>query len=1012
MKKWTREVARCGNCKRFIVAAMLLFFGFSCSSDLRAEEPAEAFLAALRQRGYFDEALLYLEHATTSKVVPESFQKTIPFERAQILIDSIRQVRDPKKQESRLDEADKLLARYAASVTDPVKATDVLKRRSLVKYIRGRNYLTQSGSKLATGDKKKQLAQQARQLLGDAVTQYQEIKTSQADQIENFVIDPEDPDSNDKLAALRGEYVRNRLRIPEVMETYALTFDEESSERKAEMLKAATEFEGVAKAYDEKFGEGRMAKAFSARCYQQAGETSKAGDALKEVFEYPAPSARLQRAGLLVGIDTWPKLENYPADVVIRAAETPLGLLDRKERRSPTWMRVRLELARAKRVKSEQVKSEDSAMSRKLATEGSRLAREVARSRTQHSEAAAKLMNEWGVSITAATVSAEPVEPPKSFVEAKDRGKAMVADLEAMLKESAKLEREVARLVDGVDKDNKAQQLQESRASIEQRADATLELFRMALKLAQSDTPRVDRNNIRYLQAYCYFAKGRHEEAAVIGRFLLRKYPTIDWSQQAAGLMVRSYEKLYDAADPADKASVFSQVSDGATLVMDRWPDGAGVASAAVAATRVAVLEKRFDQANDFFDRIPVQSTARAALASRLGQQVWSSRKNADEDTKKQLAAQAKNFLDIAVGSKDPAEMDFYTAVSALYLVDANRELGDIDEAVGQAESLLGAIKSNKALGSNARFRQSAYNATLNTYLAAMRGKSDKQAWIDKSKDVIGIMSVEAAGDPNAQKMVSAVYRKIAGDLRSEFEALPSLAAKQSFADSLKSFFGDIGSVAKDAKTRLWAGSTLLGIAEMLALEGGAEKAKEISSKAISSLESAREAGFGNDPKLELNYQHQLALAQRGSGQYDKAVASFQQILEKSSAINVQMDAAKTLHIWGVNQKDPQALTRAIMGTGKYRDPETKKEKKRIWGWKTITSITRKNEKYRAIFREALYYSILGRFRYGQIKQNKKAVESALKELENALKRFDDLDVGAWKTKYDQLHSDLKKAAR
>ena len=1014
MKNRKQELAGIGVRKRLVwIAGLLVLLVSFWPAIATAEEPSEAFLNALRDRGYFEEALLYLEHSASSEIVSADFKKTIPYEKALILIDSIQQVRDPALQETRLDQADTLLAQYAASVSDPVKATDVLNRQSRVKYLRGSNYLVQSNSKLATGDKKKELIGKARNMLGGAVTQYQKVKTSQADQIQNFLIDPEDPNSNDNLAALRASYVRNRLRIPQVMEKYALTFDEASAERKAEMAKAAAEFESVAKAYDQKFGEGRMARAFAARCFQQSGEIGKSGAALKEVFDYPAPSRLLQRVGLMVGVNTWPKMEKYPADTVIRAAETPLGLLDRREKQTPDWMRIQMELARAKRIKSGQVEAEDPAVSRKLATEASRLAREVARSRTPHSEAAAKLLGEWGVSIKAAAAQPVAVEPPKNFAEAKDRGKTMVAELEDGLREITKLEREVGRTAEGAEKDTMVQELQDVRDEVNSQADQALAIFSASLELAPPDTPRVDLNNIRYLQAYCYFAKRRYEESAVIGRFLLRKYPTIDWSQQAAGLMVRSYEKLYDAADPADKASLYSQVADGASMVMDRWPDGSGAGSAAVSATKVAVLQNDYATANRFFDRIGTDSTARSPLASRLGQKIWSSRRKATSDEQKnQMTEQARNFLDIAVDGKDLAAMNFTSAVSALYLIDANRELGDIDAAVSQIESLLGAIETNQALGANARFRQSAHNAAVNTYLEAMRSKSNKQPWIKKANGVISKMSSEAAGDPVAQKMLTGIYKKIAGDLQDQFEALNSLPEKQNFADSLMSFFGDVGSVATDAKTRLWAGSTLLGISESLAIDGGTEKAKEVSTQAIASLEAARQVGFADNPELELNYQHQLALALRGSGQYEKAVASFQKLLEKSNGINFQIDGAKTLYMWGVNEKEATALAKAVNGTGKYRDPKTKKEKKRIWGWSTIVSLTRKDAKYRPIFREALYYKVLCRFQYGQIKNDKASAKSALKELENALKRFDDLKVEPWTQKYDQLHLKLKQAVK
>ena len=81
-----------------------LFLGVA-GSDVRAEEPAARFLAALRERGYYDVALHYLDGAAKSDIVSEAFRKKVVFEKASILIDSVRTIRNPDDQAERLDEA-------------------------------------------------------------------------------------------------------------------------------------------------------------------------------------------------------------------------------------------------------------------------------------------------------------------------------------------------------------------------------------------------------------------------------------------------------------------------------------------------------------------------------------------------------------------------------------------------------------------------------------------------------------------------------------------------------------------------------------------------------------------------------------------------------------------------------------------------------------------------------------------------------------------------------------------
>jgi len=770
----------------------------------------------------------------------------------------------------------------------------------------------------------------------------------------------------------------------------------------------------VAKLYDQRFVQGRMSKAFGARCFQQAADYTKAAELLKEVFSYPDPPKMLVREGLNVGVKTWPNIEPYPAKDVIAAADQAVSLLNRREKTDPGWMRIQLELARAKYERSVALKVDNSSASSNLKREASRLARPIARRRNPHSKLAAEMLSGWGISIEAAgdePVAVVSTTPATSFDDAKEKSKALIVPLSDQLREVTAAKRKMSKMSDAAAKSDQQLEVERLQAAINQRADQSLQMLSQAVRFSNKETPRAEMNNVRYLQAYCYFAKERYADTAVVGRFLLEKYPTIEWSQQTAGLMVRGYERMYDSTTDDVRETAKRKVIDAASAMMAAWPDSKESAAAAVSAARVAVNDGDFEAAKGFFEQIPASSPTRGQLASRIGRQIWTSRKNAADDQERQEKTQrARDFLAIAAENADPATMNFSDAVANLYYIDACRETGDLDQAISRIDGLMGNLDANPAINESAEFRQSVYNASLNVYLEALRSKPDVQTWIDKSKVVIEKMSAEAVGNPAALKTVGDVFRRVASDLKAQFESLP-MNDREAFATSLNSFFAGIGSVAKDGKTRLWAGSTLLGIAESLKLEGFTEKAKELSGEAIALLKSAEKAGFGKDKALERSYQVQLALAQRGSGDYSAAVSSFEKILESSNGLNIQMEAATTLLMWGIDGKDPKALTSSMNGRGDYRDPKTKKMRKRIWGWKALVGYTRGKEKLRGPFKECLYNSVRCRFEYGKIANSSKAIDSALSELNKALKRFEFLRTGGtWKNKFDQLLKDLQAA--
>jgi len=184
---------------------------------------------------------------------------------------------------------------------------------------------------------------------------------------------------------------------------------------------------------------------------------------------------------------------------------------------------------------------------------------------------------------------------------------------------------------------------------------------------------------------------------------------------------------------------------------------------------------------------------------------------------------------------------------------------------------------------------------------------------------------------------------------------------------------------------------------------------------AIKNLKAAEAVGFGDDQKLKLRHQQQLALAQRASGDYKESIESFKKILEQSNGISFQLDAAKTLFLWGDAEENLTPLVEALNGTGEYKHKDAnsgrERVRKRIWGWNKMVDLTRKNERFREEFREALYYSVLTRLRYGQIKKDSDAIGNAKKQLRNAQARFDDLTEGVWKSKFEELERELKKAA-
>src|SRR5262245_61107427 len=95
----------------------------TAGSRAAASEPAQAFLDALRERGYFDTAADYLDSALESPLVPGRFKQTALYEKGLILVLGASHERAPAIQETQLNEGQKALEQFLAENPSHLLAT-------------------------------------------------------------------------------------------------------------------------------------------------------------------------------------------------------------------------------------------------------------------------------------------------------------------------------------------------------------------------------------------------------------------------------------------------------------------------------------------------------------------------------------------------------------------------------------------------------------------------------------------------------------------------------------------------------------------------------------------------------------------------------------------------------------------------------------------------------------------------------------------------------------------------
>ncbi len=1021
------------------LALLIAIMAGFLQTSLNADEPAQAFLEALRNNGYYDVAIDYLASLENSELISAEFKSSLPFELAQTMIGSTVNMRDLSKVEERLDQAQVLLSEYAAGNQALEVSARTLHYQGNLLYRRSNIYVKQSESDRLTASEKDELFVKARTNLEGALESYQKAK----DQIRRLIdpnspdaikIDPEDPSTTRNRNQFQATYTQVRASIPKVTEQLADTFQEGSSKRQELLTSARDEYKRVWDAYP-KYLAGLNSCVYSARCSHKLGEHRVALNLLDEIFALGDNSVLkpVKLEAFVLATECWERIEPYPFNEVVARLEPAVTALNKVEVRQPDWLRVQMEFAIAQYAKAAEIKSQggpkSNSDSKQMERAAAKVLRNVARVPNPYRDRASQLLSEWDVGI--AEVADPDAKPPASFEEARQKGKDIVGVLETTLSDARALKIQL-KTVDATEKSAWEQQYNELSNQVAEQSQSALEMFDLALSLADDSTVRADINNIRYFQCYCYFATEHYIEAALIGEFLLSKYPNVDGTRQAMTLMIQSYSIMLDQAKDDDKAFERNRLTKACDSVLLRWPGSNEAAAAASTMTRLALNQRDFDLAKRYFEQIPSDAPYRNSIGIRLGQRIWfdykakSASENPDAAAMATLLEDATKYMDEGIKGVSVDQLDYDTALAALLLVDARIQADQVELAIAQLETApiapLDLLKQQHPAITNSPmaeiYRRETYKTAIKSYLAAMEGSSDQQKWVDKAAGIINTMrdELKSSNDPRDRDRVAAIYQLIAKELKENFQTLTDPAKKKKFGLSLSNFLGSIEKESTDSKTVLWAGSTLLGVAESLAQSGLDSEALEMYAQAVNALTRAEGMGFKGDPQesaMLVELKRQRALAQRGSGQYEQAISQFVEILKSSpNALSIQIDAAETLQLWGRVNGGPKRYIEAVKGGEPYQDPKSRRSIKLIWGWEKIALATRSNVAYRDTFYQALYHVVECRLEYGIMTKNAGAIKAAGNEIVKERKR-DPTFHGSekWKQKFEAIEARINQTS-
>jgi hypothetical protein len=1000
-----------------------------------AAEPYLEFADGLRKRDLHDVAVEFLERAEADPKCPKEVKEVIPYEKAMILMEGAKYVKNLEQQTKQLDQAEAFLEQFTKATPNHPKAAQANTDRANILLGKARVEVQQARSPANAGTKAQYQAKardfvaKARVILQAAHDQH---KTAY-DKFPSF-IPQTDKEQYEARREAEIKYIKAQLDL--ALSTYesAQTYDPGSAEFNATLTKAADEFRVMHERYRTQVG-GLYARMWQAKCFEEQEDLSKAMGIYKELLEHPNDSDAMRNLQNQV---THFRLiclnHDKRKDYLLVVQEASEWLLQHKTMsRTNIGLGIRYERARANEAlgtKRELSKAEKD----KFLQQALNDAKEINRFSGQYKDATTVMVQKIQALVG-------NVGKPKDFDTALGLGRTMakqIKDLQDSLagaRATRKPKEEITKIE--VELDNHLKE--------------TADMLRLALDLAEPNTEVGQINAARYYLAFVYYYMKQSYEAAILGEFVARRYPTDDpqVAQDMAYIAMSAWQQAYYALKKEESHDAeMAQMIRICNLITKNWPEGDNANEARMNLGKVYKDAVQPVEAAKWYGQVPETSKDYADSQINAGQAYWTAWLNAmtvPADQRPPAAdldawtASAEKHLRTGIEKlrtgvpMDGVPPDAMVAaqVSLSQIMNATSRFADsVKILVTEAHPVVKSIdvKEGEARPDKGVKGKPFYILTYTILLRAYVGTQE----IDKALAVMNKLET-VAGGPQSRGIV-AIYEKLGEVLEEEIKQRKAKGG-QGLAELQASFNKFLDELYKRRDTMSYGGLRWIGQTYQ-SLGNGLKEDKAASADYFNKAESAyneilakAEKGTAEeDTKYKSSgapdyIRIQIVMCRRQLQKFDEAYELIGKVLDtKPRMLEAQMEAAYVLQDWGFSgQGDSfKKLMDAIKGS------KTLERKVSVWGWAVLVAQLQKTlekgaggpdgkarvEEWKKKHLEAGYNQALCYLGYGKAQSSSEArakeVGMAKKSIEAYVRVTADVPEEWW-TKYDALYKDIQK---
>jgi tetratricopeptide (TPR) repeat protein len=1009
-----------------------------CAADARAfaVEPAAEFVQGLQARGLHSLALDYLEEMKTSPLANDAVRRQIPYLRGEALIEQSRQSPDPAIRTKLLDEARQELEQFAESNPHSIEGAEAQLQLATVQITRGQQLVSQAlqlPAGVAYDAQRKSFGHDARVAFADARDMFgraEAVYSAELDKLPPTTSAEASSDTGSKRQEYRSRVAQLRFMSAQTRFEEARSYPPAADEFRKLNETAAQDLSTIYDEFARTMLVGLYARLYEGRCYQAMGSYQLALGCYEEIigkdnvlpqFRKLIASAIHRKAEVLVAEKKY--------DAAIAACRGCVKDAHKDEAAQPEWLGVRFQLAQALLKKGDALPAE-SAEHRKLLAEARDFFQTVAKTPGEYQLAARTAAAKAGGAKKAGEKATDKGEP-KTFQAAYELGKEALDSYN-----SAKT------AIPSAEKNN-PEAVPELQAQMKEGKEDARRLFRQAISLVEADTDLKQVNEVRYFLCWLYWESGDYYRAAVLGEFIVQRYPSHPAAGSAAKIAMASFERLYNEAiagngkkDNGDFEG--SHMAEMAQLITKRSPGTEDADSAFSVLVSYAIRSGRIDQAEKMVGEASTQSKPRLEL--QLGNAMWAryweksqpgQATPPDEAALAKLKSTAVKYLQSGFDSlKKEANVSALGAMTGLFLAQALLAEGKYAEAIEVLEDeKAGPLKLLAAANPTARraeYSVDAYNAALRAYVSVSPPQEDKALEILQSLEKAVKASADAA---KADEQLNRIYVGLGGALQKQMEDLRAAGKDQEakrVATAFAKFVDRIGAQQGSANwaTRVWLAQTYYAMADEHRASEKHGAAAPIGAVARVYFTKSRDAyqsllkDATSDPKLPpsdgavLAAKMQLGECYRALGQFDKALDSFSEILkQKESSLVVQRAAAMTYAERG-QQEHVKWFENAIHGGNKTKPDGPNL----IWGWVKISTVTaqaaRKDKTFRDSFFDARLNIAKCRYQAAMKKLGKERQDdltNAKLGIQSLARVYPDFGGEKWKPQFTELLKNIER---